>query len=60
MYVMPELTEEYRRQLAETARVQLNAERIAAAEKNNTDLVAEIDTKLASLDDIYLLNEVSE
>lgn len=58
MYSLSELTREHRQQLVDSVRTQLNKERVAAVEKNNADLVAEIDTKLESLDDIYQLNEV--
>jgi uncharacterized protein (DUF2164 family) len=60
MYGISELTKEHRQQLAESVRTQLNAERMAAVEKNNADLVVEIDVKLSSLNEIYQLNEVED
>ena len=60
MYGISELSENMRKQLADSVRAQLQEERKMAVKAKNKKLIDEIDAKLSSLDDIYQLNEVAE
>lgn len=54
---MIEMTNEEKTTLKNRISEQLQKERVSAVEKNNQQLINEIDQKLARLDEIYQLNE---
>lgn len=57
IFIMSDIPLQKRVEIAKSVQVQLEKERGVAQEKNNTKLIAEIDEKLNSLDEIYQLNE---